>query len=434
MNMGRKSKKLQELQNQLCDLEVDFELLDDTKVLNELTNKLKSVNDYRHESYIQHKLSDILMITLLATLANANEWIEVEDFAKTKINWLKKFLELPNGIPSDDTFREVVSNIDSKYFYSIVSVFIIEKLEEILKTLRNTKLNDKSEIEKDIMSIDGKTSCGSKRNETDTPAVKALHTLNAYSSDYGMCIGQVFVNEKSNEIPAMQDILDIIDVKNTIVTWDALNTQKETVLKVIKKHGDYVGALKGNQHNFYKDVKDYFIDETLEELRKDPIRYHQTKEKKHSSIVKREYFLTDDIKWLYGKENWKGLETIGIEVKTIVKNDGKMVKENRYFICSFFDILNFSRAVREHWGVENGLHWHLDFTFKDDKNTTMSKNGAKNLQLIKKIALSILKIVQISYKISLKRIRYKLSLNYEKEIENIFKMLNSENLKNALMK
>jgi predicted transposase YbfD/YdcC len=432
--MSRRSKKLQELQNYLGNIEVDFELLEDTSVLEELTNKLNSVNDYRHESYVLHKLSDILMITLLATLANANEWIEVEDFAKSKKNWLLKFLELPNGIPSDDTFREVVSNIDSKYFYSIVSVFLIEKLEEMLQTLKNEELNEKSEIEKDIISVDGKASCGSKRNETDTPAVKALHTLNAYSSDYGMCIGQVFVNEKSNEIPAMQDLLDVIDIKNTIVTWDALNTQKETVLKVIKKHGDYVGALKGNQHNFHKDVKNYFIDETLEELRKDPLRYYQTKEKEHSAIVKREYFLTDDTEWLYGKENWKGLETIGIEVKTIKKNNGKIVKEHRYFICSFFDILNFSRSVREHWGVENGLHWHLDFTFKDDKNTTMAKNGAKNLQLIKKIALSILKIVQFSYKISLKRIRYKLSLNYEKEIENIFKMLNSQNLRNALIK
>jgi predicted transposase YbfD/YdcC len=432
--MGRKSKKLQELQNHLENIEFNFEILDDTQVLNELADRLKTVNDYRHESYVLHKLSDILMITLLATLANANEWIEIEDFAKSKKNWLIKFLELPNGIPSDDTFREVVSNIDSKYFYSIVSVFLIEKLEEMLQVFRNSELSEESEIEKDIFSVDGKSSCGSKRNETDTPGAKALHTLNVYSSNYGMCIGQVFVNEKSNEIPAMQDLLDIIDVKNTIVTWDALNTQKETVLKVTKKHGDYVGALKGNQHNFYKDVKDYFNEEMLEELKKDPTRYYQTKEKEHSAIVKREFFLTDDIRWLYGKENWKGLETIGIEVKTITKNNGKIVKENRYFICSFFDILNFSRAVREHWGVENGLHWHLDFTFKDDKNTTMSKNGAKNLQLIKKIALSILKIVQLSYNISLKRIRYRLSLNYENEIENIFKMLNSENLRSALIK
>jgi predicted transposase YbfD/YdcC len=434
MKMGRKAKKLQGLQNNLENINIDFEILDDIKVLNELADRLKTVNDYRHESYVLHKLSDILMITLLATLANANEWIEIEDFAKSKKNWLIKFLELPNGIPSDDTFREVISNIDSKYFYSVVSVFLIEKLEEMLQVFRNPELDKDSEFEKDVYSVDGKTSCSSKRNETGTPAVKALHTLNVYSSNYGMCMGQVFVNEKSNEIPAMQDLLDVIDVKNTIVTWDALNTQKETVSKVKKKHGDYVGALKGNQHNFYKDVKDYFVEETLVELRKDPLRYHQTTEKEHSSIVKREYFLTDDIKWLYGKENWKWLETIGVEAKTITKNNGKIVKENRYFICSFFDILNFSRAVREHWGVENGLHWHLDFTFKDDKNTTMSNNGAKNLQLIKKIALSILKIVQSSYKISLKRIRYRLSLNYENEIENIFKMLNSENLRSSLIK
>jgi len=174
--MPRKAKKLQEIKEIFEENEIDFTLFDDVVVLKELRERLGIITDTRHESYIKHNLLDIIMITLLAVLANANEWLEIEHF--------------------------------------------------------------------------GKTSCGSKRNKTEREAVKALHTLNVYSSDYGFCTGQVFVDEKRNEIPAMIDLLKIIDIKGCILTWDALNTQRDTVAEVKRKKGDYVGALKGNQHNF----------------------------------------------------------------------------------------------------------------------------------------------------------------------------------------
>jgi predicted transposase YbfD/YdcC len=191
--------------------------------------------------------------------------------------------------------------------------------------------------------------------------------------------------------------------------------------------------LKGNQHNFYQDVKDYFTKDVIKELRNNPVKYKKTKEKEHSGIATREYFLTDDIKWLYNKEKWAGLTAIGLEKKTLEKKNGETIHEERLFIVSFMNIDDFSRAVREHWGVENGLHWHLDFTFKDDKNTTMTKTGAKNLQIFKKLALALLKIVQTLYNCSLKLIRYKLSLNFDKEIEKIFKMLNAQDLKKIIL-
>jgi len=423
--MAKKSKKLQELKNIFEENEINFELLDDVTVLKELREKLGSISDTRHESYVKHNLIDVIMITLLAILANANEWVEIEYFAKSKEGWLKKFLELPNGTPSDDTIRIVISTLNSNYLYKIVLDFLIEKMNNILDTF-NHKENEQAQ---EIYSVDGKTSCGSARNETDVKKKKALHTLNVYSSNYGFCMGQVFVNEKSNEIPAMIDLLKIIDIKGIILTWDALNTQKDTVSEVIKLKGDYVGALKGNQHNFYLDVKDYFTNDTIKNLKVDTNNYKKTLEKEHSAIIQREYFLSNDIKWLYNKEQWEGLKAIGYEKKTIKKKNGNESIEERFFIVSFMDINNFARAVREHWGVENGLHWHLDFTFKDDKNTTLAKTGAKNLQIFKKISLALLKIVQTLYNCSLKLIRYKLSLNFDKEIERIFKMLNVENLK-----
>lgn len=428
--MARKAKKLQELQELFDESEIDFSLLENDKVINELIKKAESIYDTRNESYIKHKLSDIVILTLFAILANANEWKEIEAFGKSKEKWLRKFLELPNGTPSDDTIRVVISNINSNYFYSIVVDFFME----IINGLTEIVTQKDNPVEQDILSIDGKTSCGSKRKDTSIKGSRALHTLNAYSSNYGMCIGQVFVNEKSNEIPAVKDLLKIIDIKGTVLTWDALNTQKSTVEEVIKYKGDYVGALKGNQGLLYNDVKDYLEEEVLEELKKNKANYKKTQEKEHSAIVTREYFLTTDINWMYDKKSWKGLKSIGIEKKTIKRNNGTIVKEERYFICSIDDINMFSRAARDHWGVENGLHWHLDFTFKDDKNTTMSKTGAKNLQIIKKIALTILKTVQTFYKVSLKMIRYRLSLDFENEIRNIFKLLDVDGLKVALSK
>lgn len=431
--MARKSKKLKELESLFLENEIDITLFDNKEVILELKEKLEAINDKRHESYIKHNLVDIIMISFFAVLSNANEWSEIEVFAKSKEKWLRNFLELPNGVPTDDTFRIVISSIDSRFFYDIVLNFLVDKMNNLINILNKNEVKNESAVEKEILSCDGKTSCGSKRNKTDVEGQKALHTLNVYSSDYGFCMGQVFVNEKSNEIPAMLELLDIMDVKDTILTWDALNTQKETVAKVISKKGDYVGALKGNQHNFFKDVKDYFEEDTMKELKKCDNNYKRTVDKQQSGIVIREYYLSNDIKWLYNKEKWAGLKAIGVEKKKIEKKNGEIIEEERYFITSFFDIKNFVKAVREHWGVENGLHWHLDFTFKDDKNTTLSKTGAKNLQILKKIALALLKMVQHLYNCSLKMIRYKLSLSFEKEIETIFKMLNADDLINAIV-
>lgn len=427
--MARKAKKLQELQTMFDENDIDFSTIQDIIVIKDLITRVEKIPDFRDESYVKHKLSDIVVLTLFAVLSNANEWSEIEAFGIKKEKWLRNYLELENGIPSDDTIRIVISNIDSRYFYEIVIEFFLEIVTNLSRLANATTTQ-----ESDIISIDGKTSCGSKRNDTDVMGAKALHTLNAYSNDYGMCIGQVFVDEKSNEIPAAKDLLKIIDIKDTIVTWDALNTQKSTVEAVIKNKGDYVGALKGNQGNLYDDVKDYFDDEELQKIKSEKENYVITKEKEHSAVVTREYFLTGNIKWLYGRKDWKGLKSIGVEKKTIEKKNGKIINEDRYFICSIESIETFAKSVRGHWGVENCLHWHLDFTFKDDKNTTMNKNGAKNLQIVKKIALSILRTVQTFYKVSLKMIRYRLSLDFDNEISTIFKLLNVDDIKKALYK
>jgi len=436
--MAKRAKKLQELAGILDGKVIDEIEKVDITVLKELSERANEISDPRDTAYVRHKLGDIIMITLFAVMANADEWEKVEVFGKKKEAWLRKFLELPHGVPTDDTYRIAISKLNVNYMYDIIVGYLMRKLEEVIELSEIEKGKEKGN-EKELISCDGKESKSSKRKDTDIAGTKALNTLNAYSSDWGMCIDQEFIEEKTNEIPAMPRLLRRLQLKDTIVTWDALNTQKDTVSAVIDGQGDYVGALKGNHGNLYADVKDYFDEETKAQIKKEDKdretkQYEKTIEKEHSAIVTREYYLEPQISWLYGKEDWRGLSSIGLVVKKTEKNGSdEPTYEERYYINSITSIEDFARAVRGHWGVENGLHWHLDYTFKDDDNTTKRGNGAEGLQIMKKITLAILKIAQVLYppRTSLKKIRYRLSLDYENEVEKIFTVLNADSLKGA---
>lgn len=216
------------------------------------------------------------------------------------------------------------------------------------------------------------------------------------------------------------------------MTWDALNTQKETVKAVKKGKGDYVAALKGNQHNLYEDVKLYFDEEIKKKLKQEENCYKKTVEKAHNHIETREYYITTDIDWIVQKKDWSGLKSIAYEKKTIEKNDESKTYEERYYITSLeADVEQFSKAARTHWQVENNLHWHLDFTFKEDANTTTEKKGAKALGVIKRNVLTMLQLVKDYYKISMSRLRYRISLDFEEEVAKIFELLDVELLRKA---
>jgi len=441
--MAKRAKKLAELSELLEGHVIDeFEKME-VSVLKELVSEVDGISDPRDTAYVRHKLSDIIIIVLFAVMANANDWEEIESFGKKKEKWLRRFLSLEHGVPTDDTYRIVMSRLNANHVYRTIIAFLVRKLSDIVNQM-TVKEPYEAKEEKGLISLDGKTSKGSKRNETGSEGIKALHTLNAYSSEWGMCVDQEFIDEKSNEIPAAPILINRLNITGSILTWDALNTHKETVKAVIEGKGDYVGALKGNHENLYDDVRDYFDEETLDEI-KNPKKktepnkkYKKTIDREHSAVITREYYLETDINWLYNREKWAGLSAIGLEVKKTEK-DIKNVEplyERRYFIASLTDIDDFSRAVRGHWGIENGLHWHLDYTFKDDSNTTTRDNGAKSLQIIKKIALALLKISQVIYppRTSLKKIRYRLSLDYEREVERIFSALSVENIREVLAK
>jgi predicted transposase YbfD/YdcC len=206
------------------------------------------------------------------------------------------------------------------------------------------------------------------------------------------------------------------------------------VAQVIRKGGDSVGALKGNQHDFYEDVKMYFDEAPLKEQEKDEKRYMKTVDKEQRGVPIREYYLTGDISWLSQGKDWAGLASIGYVWRTVKKLKGEVVEETRYFIAGIEEVKVFAKSVRGYWGVENKVHWQVDFTFKEDQNTTKEKDGARNPQTMERVTLEILSLVQSFYdNRSLKWIRYILSLGFEEHIETIFKLLNAQAIQDLLL-
>lgn len=307
--MSKKSTKLEALCEAFRENGITSEALEGNGILiQKIKEQADAVPDYRHPSYTRHLLGDIIMIVFFAVLGNANEWGEIESFAKKKEKWLRKYLELPNGIPTDDTLRLVISNIDTTHFFQVTVRLLLQTVDGILQLAGK----EKEFYEKSIISVDGKESRGSRRKSGDGTEVRALQTLNVYSSDYGICLAQKFIEEKTNEIPAAQELLKLMDLRGSVVTADAMNCQKETVAVIVESKGDYVLALKGNQPLFYQEVMDFFDEEEREKIRK--------------------------------KEKWKKLRTLGM-VHKILRTEQGNTEEYRYYIGSIEPDVEFLNVL-----------------------------------------------------------------------------------------
>lgn len=382
----------------------------DIAVLKQLKENLKCLTDSRQQSKISYKIWDIVICVILSNLTNISDWEDIPTFVESKKEFLKKFLKLTGGIPHYITYERVFCIIDPKELENILNKFISNIIFNVC-------------IEKDIINIDGRVSRGSSRKETNyNEEIKPLNVLNAYSNNHGICLASEMIEEKTNEIPTIPTILERLKIDDTIITWDALNTQKANVEIVKNKKGDYVVPIKKNHPNFNADLELYFDEEIQEQIiaGKPNSSYLKQEEKSHSCFITYEYFQTSDIKWYQEYKEWKGLNTFGMVKKTIIKNHETKI-EKRYYISSLnIDINLFSEAIRNHWSVENKLHWHLDFTFREDKNTTINKTALMNLQIINKFCLAILSKAKSYYNnVSLKKIRYKLSLDFEQEFINL---------------
>lgn len=332
------------------------------KNIKKLIQSAESVPDSRRPwGHLLHKLSDILVIAFCAIICGAQTYRDLEMFGNAKKIWLSNYLSLPNGIPNADTFERV--------FEMLNPTIVAKKMRWILQA---------DEIAGKIIAFDGKTMRGSKSEDN-----RGFHILSAFLTDDQIVLGEITCNEKSNEITAIPELLDAINVEKSIVTIDAMGTQTKIAEKIIAQKADYCLALKGNQTNIHDDVRLYFETEKVGNTT-------VSHEKGHGRIEKREYFLETEIDWLYGRERWTGLRAIGA-VKSTVKINGKTTEETRYFLTSLSYVEDFARAVRAHWGIENCLHWHLDVTFGEDSSRVRNKNAAGIWNVLRKLALEHLK-------------------------------------------
>lgn len=394
----------------------------DITILKRLKENLKKLKDSRNQNMIIYKLWDVIMCTILSSFADNNTWEDIHNFVSDNYAWFKSFLQMTGGIPKPDSYERIIGLVDSKELNNLLVDFFV-----CITISKFSKMN--------LLNFDGRVNNGSKRNLTiSNEAKKPLNCLNVYSNQYGYCIETIPIDEKTNEIPTIEELIKGMNLNDIIVTWDALNTQTKNVSSVIRAGGDYTVPIKGNQGLFHQDLINYFDDKRCEEIIAGNLdsSYLTYTEKSHSSIIKYECFQTSDIKWYEKLDDWENVKTFGFVKKTItkkviVKNSRKNAKdkdkkiekevtniENRYYISSRqVNVVEFNIATRGHWNVENKIHWHLDFTFCQDDNSTTNKNALLNLEIIHKFVLAILDRVKPKYNMSLRSIRKHLSNNFE---------------------
>jgi len=348
-----------------------------------------SLPDPRIDRRKRHQLMDILVIAICAVICGADGWVSVAEFGKSQLAWFKKFLDLPNGIPSHDTFGRVFSLLDP------------EKLTECFTnwTARIAELTDNQ-----VIAIDGKT----LRRSFDTASSKGpIHMVSAWACENGLILGQVKTHEKSNEITAIPKLLDILDISGCIVTIDAMGCQKKIAKEIIERGGDYILSLKGNHGTFNEEVREFFEFAEGEKFKDIAYDYAETLEGDHGRIERRRIWSTSEIDWFAEKRSWEGLRSFGmIECERIVGEKSSV--QRRYFISSLpgDNAKQFGKAVREHWHIENKLHWSLDISFREDDSRIRIGHAAANMGILRHIALNLLK-KEKSVKLGIKNKRLK---------------------------
>lgn len=406
------------------------------------TEQASQLTDSRQQKKVKHPLRVVVGIVFFAVLAGNDEWTEIADFAADEKETLQEYLDLSNGIPSHDTIQRVFFILRSDELQNML-VTILVKLVRVAGKELDEYLYRNDELGcyiRDVIAADGKeTHNTGKENSQDICDTRNLSEFNVMSTEWGICLSSTRIDEKSNEIPEMQEVMGKLDCRGCVVTADAMNTQKDTARAIVEKaQGDYCLALKENHKTTYHEVKEYFANEGfLKEIMAADGQYLKETEETASETVVREYFITSDIKWFEDRKEWKKLKTIGYEKKTITrKRTGDTIIEERYFLCSIEPVAElFAIVVRRHWHIENGLHWALDIVFREDRLRSKEKNGIHNLGLIRRFVLFIIKLMKTYYHRSMKRIRSKIGRNLKTELPvilSVLKVLYDNDMLNAI--
>ena len=340
---------------------------------------LKKLPDPRFHRTQDHRLIDILVIGVCTLLCGGEGFNDMEDFGEAKQDWLKTFLELPNGIPSHDTFNRVFAALNPARF-----------MDCFLQWTQGLR----AATDKEIVAMDGKALRRALNKGQPLPYI-----VSAWAVENGLVLGQVKVAEKSNEITAVPELLRALELTGCIVTLDAMGCQKKIAKEIIGSDADYVLALKGNQETVHEEVKSYLDDAiaqlevtpTLFPSQPSPLTFHQTVEKDHGRIETRRYWQSQTLDWFADRGKWEGLRSVGV-VESVRDVNGQVTTERRYYLSSLpQDILCFARAVRSHWGVENSVHWHMDVSFGEDQSRVRTGFAAENLATLRRLALNMLK-------------------------------------------
>lgn len=338
-----------------------------------LIHHFSSIEDPRVNRQKRHQLQDIFFISICAMICGADNWVSIEEFGLAKEQWFTELLGLEHGIPSHDTFGAVYAAIDTDLFSACFSRWVAD-LANITKG--------------EVIAIDGKC----LRRSVDKASKKAaIYMVSAWAQQNNLVLGQVKVDDKSNEITAIPKLLSRLDIAGAVITVDAMGCQKKIAEQIVRQGGDYVFSLKGNQGNLHDDVKSFFTSSLS------PAVAAVSYEGDHGRIETRTLRATADIAWLQERHDWNSLRSI-IAVTAKREIGDKMTEETRYFISSLDadDPQRLERAVRAHWAIENNLHWVLDIAFDEDSNRTRKGHSAANLAVIRHIALNLIKAEKTS--------------------------------------
>ena len=339
----------------------------------------ENLEDTRKDGHTRHHFGEIIFMAFVSIVCGMKSYQLMEDFCSVRCEWFKKWLSLPNGTPSYNTFSRVIESIDP----ALLSQCIISHLRQA-----GIKVKDEQ------IAIDGKALRGSRTRE-----VSHIHAVSAWACERGLTLAQAFVDEKSNEITAIPELLKMLNIKGAVVTIDAMGTQRKIAAQIVDSGGDYILCAKGNQGDLHKEIIDQFDlasrQLSAEKPSSENWSFHSSEEKNRGRLEKRQTIVCHDLNWMNPTiaTAWKEISSVVLVQRQVLEKGKTWRTEIHYYISSLKDVTAQAMQgyIRSHWRIENSCHWILDTLFREDHNQTRKRNSAKNLSSLRRIALNALK-------------------------------------------